>query len=507
MSKSLWGLSGVLPSTAVAAILWLCGPAVGETFTVTASVVGTGGTIEPAGKVTVAEGAGVTFRFKPEPGYAYTNVKVDGRKQSHAHATVTLKDVRADHTISVAFKKSKTGGFKTRAMFGLWVKGGKAPPNTISPDDLVYEGAFRLPRGGKVAATWGYSGSALAYYPDGDPTGPDDGHPGSLFGIGHPYGGMLSEVAIPAPVIPRGKDRRGLNTARTLQPFTKVHAGLTGGDGKASGLRMGGLAYLPAQADGQPARLYFGMGKHFPGRGLRPNHGWCEPDLTRPRAAGLWNVGDVTEMRSGYNLFEIPAAWAREHTGGKTLATGRARWGQGCGAGPHLYAVAPWRDGVAGKPPAPGAPMTYVVLLDYAKQPIHGYRFVDAWEGGAWLTDGDKGAVVLNASLGYGCVWYDHAYFSDHRMTALQFFDPADLAAVARGDKKPHEPRPYAVLDVSERMVTYNAKTQKSAPLMGTAYDRKRGLLYAAERRGDGTLPLVHVWRLRLTGTPRKVAR
>ena len=53
----------------------------------------------------------------------------------------------------------------------------------IQPADLVYLGAFRLPDGPEEIG-WGYSGTAMAYYPDGDPDGPADGYPGSRNGQG-----------------------------------------------------------------------------------------------------------------------------------------------------------------------------------------------------------------------------------------------------------------------------------------------------------------------------------
>ena len=61
------------------------------------------------------------------------------------------------------------------------------PPSgpLIQPADLTYVGAFRLPADAPDDVGWLWSGEALAYYPDGDPGGPDDGFPGSLFGTGH----------------------------------------------------------------------------------------------------------------------------------------------------------------------------------------------------------------------------------------------------------------------------------------------------------------------------------
>ena len=54
----------------------------------------------------------------------------------------------------------------------------------IQPSDLVYQGAFRLPDVGGDC-DWTYSGHSMTYYPQGDPSGPVDGYPGSLFATGN----------------------------------------------------------------------------------------------------------------------------------------------------------------------------------------------------------------------------------------------------------------------------------------------------------------------------------
>ena len=57
-------------------------------------------------------------------------------------------------------------------------------PGRILPANLHYQGAFRLPDTGDDLG-WTWSGHALAYHPGGDPSGPEDGYPGSLFGTGN----------------------------------------------------------------------------------------------------------------------------------------------------------------------------------------------------------------------------------------------------------------------------------------------------------------------------------
>ena len=71
-----------------------------------------------------------------------------------------------------------------------------------------------------------------------------------------------------------------------------------------------------------------------------------------------------------------------------------------------------------------------------------------------------------------------------------------DLAKVAQGSLKPHEPQYYARLDVSDIVFRTQA-------LVGCGYDRKNNLLYAMELDAVGEagnsssrLPIVHVWRI-----------
>jgi len=47
----------------------------------------------------------------------------------------------------------------------------------VQPADFQYLGAFRLPEGSN-GSDWNYSGYGAAYYPEGDPKGPNDGYPG-----------------------------------------------------------------------------------------------------------------------------------------------------------------------------------------------------------------------------------------------------------------------------------------------------------------------------------------
>ena len=81
-----------------------------EAHTITATA-GAGGSIDPAGAVTVAEGADETFTMTPDQGYEIAEVKVDGQAvdlqdilDKDGTASYTFTKVDGDHTIEVSFK-------------------------------------------------------------------------------------------------------------------------------------------------------------------------------------------------------------------------------------------------------------------------------------------------------------------------------------------------------------------------------------------------------------------
>ena len=400
----------------------------------------------------------------------------------------------------------------------------------IQPNDLVYQGAFRLPEGSN-GSDWGYSGYAMTYYPDGDPGGPADGYPGSIFGLGHDHHQYISEISIPMPVI--SKDLGQLNTATTLQGFQDITGGMFG----YLEIPRAGLEYLPAQGPQTTGKLHFCWGQHFQFE-HDASHGWCELDLSNPRTAGPWHFGDYTNYITNDYLFEIPEAWAAANTPGQRLATGRFRDGSWSGQGPALFAYGPWNDG---NPPAPNATLhTITPLLLYGihepgipeitnseSMKMSTYRAADEWSGGAWLTAGDKSAVIFVGTKATGKCWYgysngveypidgaedpdaypevppwphdDRGWWSEGIEAQIIFYNPGDLAAVARGDMEPYEPQPYASLSIDEYLFDpgFNFERGKRYLVGAASFDRARGLLYAFERMADeDEKSLVHVWKV-----------
>jgi hypothetical protein len=374
----------------------------------------------------------------------------------------------------------------------------------IQPSDLVYLGAFRLPDGPEEYG-WAYSGAAMAYYPDGDSGGPNDGYPGSIFGTGHNWNQWVSEVSIPVPVVSPSKNVEDLNTATTLQDFHDIRGGLF----PEFEMPRAGLEYLPAQDGQTTGKLYFCWTQHLAEGDTGPSHGWSELDLSNPQTAGAWRIGDYWTYVTTDYIFAIPQAWADANTPGMYLATGRFRDGGQGSQGPTIFAYGPWNEG---NPPAPGSTLSAIPLLLYSdvtaeeQHTMNNYQHSDEWSGGAWLTASGKSAVVFVGTKGQGDCWYgnpagpcleceNRGWWSTSFEGQIIFYDPADLAAVARGEMAPYEPQPYATLAIDQYL--YHIESSQQWYHVGAAsFDRQRGLLYVFEPTADDDKSLVHVWRV-----------
>lgn len=386
----------------------------------------------------------------------------------------------------------------------------------LQPGDLVYQGAFRLPDG-ENERNWEWGGMALAHCPTGDPNGAADGFPGSLFGTGNEQQCMVSEIGIPAPVISKGKRLEDLRTARTLQPFRDVRSRIL----KDVELPRMGLACLPRQGQQTASKLYFCWSQHMQEGDVSPTHAWCDLDLSRPATAGPWAIGNEWNYVTAHYMMDIPAEWAEAHTPGLRLGSGRFREGGQGSLGPALFAIGPWNEG---NPPPANSKLKTVCLLKYsqisdeARHTMKDYHHADDWTGAAWLTCGDRSAVVFVGTKGLGKCWYgfangvvwpdeapfppippapndDRGWWSTGFEGRIIFYDPADLAAVAKGRLKPHEPQPYATLRIDGHLFNIKGPQQKRH-VAGVAFDRAQGLLYVAEFCADGDKPLIHVWKV-----------
>jgi hypothetical protein len=384
--------------------------------------------------------------------------------------------------------------------------------------DLDYLGAFLLPDGDEFA----YCQGIKAYNPDGDPHGPADGFPGSLFGTGHVWYSEAYEVTIPAPV-----DSRNVNDlpeADVLQApvelVTQIELSVDD--------ELKGMEYLPAQGLQTTPKLYVCFGRHYQ-YNRRETHGWTEIDLRHPNAKGPWFVGPesmVSDLNTNEYIFTIPKSWADQYCPGKRLACGRHRDGQEA-SGPSIIAFGPWNDG---NPPPPGTELGATPLLLYEPWScvcetcegnqdgdcLDGHCEEDNWFGGAWLEDGIRSAVAIIGVKSYGDCWYGYpdgtrcpptcecddcgghrGYQADYFRTVILLYDPNDLAAVAQGWLDSDQPQPYEIFDITPYMLQYPAPENK-IKATGVAYDEERGLLFVTEEYGHiaDYRPVIHVWQV-----------
>ena len=414
------------------------------------------------------------------------------------------------------------------------------PVSLIQPADLVYLGAFRLPEDPALPGEgWEWGGYSLAYYPGGDPSGPADGYPGSLYGTGNAQRMWVGEISIPAPVISSSTNLSALNTATLLRGFRDIRSGIASLEQLYANrmILYAGLEYLPAQGAQTSAKLYACFGDHFHDAGTpqyTPSHMWTDLDLQNNQ--GAWWISTQSLYSVNQYVFEIPSSWAdgRSSTAGRYLVTGRHREGGWSGQGPALFAIAPWQSG---NPPAAGAVLPETTLLLYSNtrgedptsSTMTNYHLADNWFDGAWLTAGAKSAVIFVGLKGQGSCWYgyadgtvvptdgsdgppappypndDRGWWSSSFQTQIIFYNPSDLAAVASGSMPVYQPQPYATLNLDPYLWNidkihhpdFNVNQNKHR-IGACAFDRASGLLYIAEDRGDAETerPLIHVFKV-----------
>lgn len=391
----------------------------------------------------------------------------------------------------------------------------------LSPSQLAYAGAFRLPADSGTSS-WSWGGHGLTVRPDGDPEGPADGWPGSLFGLGHDPESQVSEVDIPVPILSTGRNPVELNLATTLQPFANIMLGYT-----MEELPRADIEYLPAQSGQSEPKLHFCVGYHMQREDAREaSHGWASTNLSSPNTAGYWYVGSMADpyvnFRVNDYLFAIPETWAAAHAPGKLLATGRYRDGGWGGEGPNLYAIGPWNQG---SPPADGVTLDSIRLLGYdfsgGEHSMTNYCDADEWSGGSWIVHDGRQAVVFAGTKGLGQCWYgfsdgtdwyedchediancmehyddQRGYWAEESRGWLLFYDPADLARVASGEWEEWRPQPYASLDLTPWLYVVGARNEMSR-LGASAFDATNGRFYLIEPLANEDLPIVHVFTLR----------
>jgi hypothetical protein len=427
------------------------------------------------------------------------------------------------HPITVMGASSSDSENRPVAPAGLRIGGpepGPVPNGLLAPDDLVYQGSFRLPEKVEGGSGFGYGGHNIAFNPSGDPGGATDGYPGSLYISGHVHDQLVAEVSIPKPVISPTKDVTELSVASALQPFTDVTGGMRdfaqieygptkSENSSGQGFKLGGMLFLDA---GDGMKLYWTVFEYYNVSDNRyPSHGYSTLMAgSPPDPKGLWYLENYhPQMTAGY-IFDAPEPFANGYFAGKRLISG-LQVSQGIATsskGPAMFAFAPWQH--ATLPPEHEAHLDAIPLLYYPTLEQHApdYKACDAWRGGAWPVSGDKQAVLIVGRKSLGEVFYgngrptDCSPYKGYHCTPYEpqilFYDPADLAAVARGEREPWSVVPYYTWNPQEHVWP-----TCEGSLSGIAIDHQNKLLYLLQPRADRVTnqyeprPLVHVFRVR----------
>lgn len=381
----------------------------------------------------------------------------------------------------------------------------------IYSHEMEYLGGFRLPSDMSSSSAWPWGGGGMTFRPGGDPSGPDDGFPGSLFIEGKAE--VVAEVTIPVPGSSPDYNGDDLPRGEMLQDFADVTGGLR--EGAAGVDRLGDIAYVPPRA-GQSAKLYWTVYEYYNVSGDNYlSHGASDLNLSDPRPSGVWRLGsesdeDFHAMKTSDYIFPIDEDWADANVGGKFLLSGRHRPNGAFGGaqGPALFAFAP----VDGATPSTGGSLAATCLLMYPTGDDYfpGYCADDKWSGGAWLKAGDRDAVLVVGSKGMGEERYGDGisgdcsaakgFHCDPYEPQFLFYSPDDLAAVARGDREPWQVLPYETY-VPDDVFWPQCRMHPAS----CAYDPYSNLLYVLQYNGAAMnygvmVPIVHVWRI--SGTP-----
>ena len=357
----------------------------------------------------------------------------------------------------------------------------------IRAEDLIYQGAFRLPRGVFGGSSFDFGGTALAF----------NSARGSLFIVGHDHHQQVAEIAVPA--VRNASQLRDLETATMLQPFTDATEGKLGMVGPNT-VKIGGL--LPYQG-----QLYLTAFLYYDGDGSQKlSHFVSGTDLgVKGDVKGPYQVGEIgAGFVSGY-FGLVPAAW-QAALGGPVLN------GNCClsiisrtSYGPAAFTFDPLMLGV--KTPAPIKPLVYYPsahpLLDRG---VSG----DGWSNTSTLFNGTSavtGVVFPNGTrsllffgrhgLGKFCYGEGHECNDPvqdskggHAAPYQQYvwaYDANHLANVKTRRRDPWTVKPYAVWELKLPFANGGGH------LRGATYDPDTNRLFVSQAYGDGDLPLIHV--------------
>ena len=384
----------------------------------------------------------------------------------------------------------------------------------VTPGNFEYVGAFRPPLSDAAGKRFSYGGWGVTFRDGGDSNGDNDGHPGSLFIVGHRHHQLVAEISIPRPVISLDHNIDDLPVANVIQQLGDV----TGGIRK----HLSGESSEPFEIGGMQVvndRLHWTLYKYYNVEGHNYySHGLSTLDVTHPSAKGLWHLGPVNSgdqrwhsYKHGGYICEVPEPFATQYLGGRNLLSGLqiSTGRQYSSQGPALFAYR-----LPDKPPQHGAALNALPMLWYPMNSrVAGHHGADLWKGAAWLTVGDKQAIVFVGRKAHGPERYGQAlptdcydykgYHGDSYEIQMLFYAPGDL--VQATSRAVPNVQPWYRWDSTTAGGGLNRfMFQKCGKEVGgLAYDRARNLVYISEIDAGFTaenewesLPVIHVLRL-----------
>ncbi|MBN2879096.1 MAG: hypothetical protein JXN65_05630 [Clostridia bacterium] len=373
------------------------------------------------------------------------------------------------------------------------------PVDSLSPESIVYLGAFQLPDDGEEERQmYAYGGEALCYNPLNN----------SLFITGHNWYAYVSEITIPETKLTDNIFE--LPKAKVIKEFTDIKGDLF--DDWTMEIPRAGLEVI----DGN---LFFCFGEHYEEDTKSGTHGYTSLDLSEAKKVCI--VGDYLYSTNDY-LFAIPNEFT-DYFYGKDLLTGRFRDGGWSGMGPSLFAIS--TEDIMGADNDQRIEALPIIKYDDSfggddGNKMNNYSHADSWAGGAFISCAAGSAIVFVGTHGYGDTWYGFAngvvyptsgdeddvypdvpdYPYDQRgwwnndfRACIAFYDVNDAQKAIRGQIEPYEMQPYAFLDISEYMLAEKTDTDMQH-LGASAYDYENNRLYVIELFADEGRPIVHVF-------------
>lgn len=358
----------------------------------------------------------------------------------------------------------------------------------LSKQDLIYEGAFRVPGDGPDKETFRYGGRALAYNPQNN----------SLILTGHKQQQRTAEISIPALV--RSDDISDLKFATILQNFTDTTAGRRRSVNPQDPNRQtigGQLVY----AD----KLLVNVYSNYDGRGTQDSSLFVtELNFSSSKSPhGPIRIGRDAHFTSAY-MTHIPEEW-RDVFGGSVLVGNCCR--SIIGFQSHGPAVSVMEPDVAGFPDVIRA----TTLLRYtSKSPLgpgstttNPYYNLTTRVDGIAFPDSTR-SILFFGRHGVGRYCYGEAKACNDRAQIYKgthaypyvyqvwAYDAEDLLGVKRG-KNPSSVKPYDIW-------TFNLPFERDGihEIGGVAYDSVKNRLYLSQINADEKfVPVIHAFKIR----------